>query len=77
MKVGNAVVAQSDAAGALPQLYASTMPDVGRGDYWGPALAEVRGAPKRVGRAKAAQDDAAARRLWDGSERLTGVTYRF
>ena len=75
MKVGNAVIAQSDQAGALPSLYASTMPDVQRGDYWGPSLAEIRGAPKRVGRSAAAQDDAVARRLWDESERLTGVTY--
>ena len=64
-----------NAAGALPQLYAATMPDVRRGDYWGPALAEVRGEPKRVGRSKAAQDDSAARRLWDVSEQLTGVSY--
>ena len=75
MKVGNAVIAQSDAAGAWPSLYAATMPDVQRGDYWGPAIAELRGTPKRVGRSKAAQDDAAARRLWEESERLTGVSY--
>ena len=75
MRVGNAVLAQSDAAGAWPSLYAATMPDVQRGDYWGPALAEIRGTPKRVGRSKAAQDDAVAGRLWDVSESLTGVTY--
>ena len=75
MRVGNAIVAQSDAAGAWPSLYAATMPDVRRGDYWGPALAEVRGTPKRVGRARTAQDDVVARRLWEESERLTGVSY--
>jgi len=75
LRVGNAVVAQSDEAGALPSLYAATMPDVHPGDYWGPALAEVRGAPKRVGRSDAAQDDAVAGRLWDVSEQLTGVSY--
>ncbi len=75
MKVGNAVVAQSDADGALPSLYAASMPDVQRGDYWGPAFAELRGEPKRVGRSSAAQDDAVATRLWAESERLTGVTY--
>ena len=75
MRVGNAIVAQSDAAGAWPSLYAATMPDVRRGDYWGPALAEVRGTPKRVGRARTAQDDVVARRLWEESERLTGVPY--
>ena len=75
MKVGNAVVAQSDAAGAWPQLYAATMPDVRSGDYWGPSLAEVRGTPKLVGRSKAAQDDAVAARLWQVSQELTGVRY--
>jgi NAD(P)-dependent dehydrogenase (short-subunit alcohol dehydrogenase family) len=75
MKLGNLLVAQSDAQGAWPSLYAATMPDVRPGDYWGPSLAEVRGVPKRVGRSAAAQDDAAAALLWDRSEELTGVSY--
>ena len=75
MKVGNVVLAQSDADGAMPSLYAATMPDVRRGDYWGPAFAELRGEPKRVGRARSAQDDDVAARLWTESERLTGVRY--
>lgn len=75
MRIGNAVVAQSDEAGAQPSIYAATMPDVRSGDYWGPHLLEVRGHPKKVGRTKAAQSDADARRLWDVSEQLTGVTY--
>ncbi len=75
MKVGNLVVAQSDAQGAWPSLYAATMPDVPPGSYWGPAFFEVRGAPKMVGRSAAAQDDAVARRLWDVSLEVTGVSY--
>ena len=75
LKVGNVVLAQSDADGAMPPLYAATMPDVRRGDYWGPAFAELRGEPKRVGRARSAQDDTVAARLWTESERLTGVSY--
>ncbi len=75
MRVANVVVAQSAAQGAWPSLYAAAMPDVRPGDYWGPALLEVRGVPKRVGRTPAAQDDAAAHLLWDASERLTSVTY--
>lgn len=75
MQVGNLLFAQSDAAGAWPSLYAATMPDVQRGDYWGPGLAEVRGTPKRVGRSAAATDDVVAWRLWEVSEQLTGVTY--
>ena len=33
---GGTLVAQPAAAGALPQLYAATMPEVGSGDYFGP-----------------------------------------
>lgn len=75
MKVGNAVLAQSEEGGAMPSVYAATMPDVRTGDYWGPGLLELRGAPKRAGRSAAASDDAAARRLWEQSEQLTGVVY--
>lgn len=72
----NRAVAQSDAMGALPQLYAATMPDVRPNDYWGPdRLFEQRGHPKRVGRTKAASNADDARRLWAMSEELTGVTY--
>jgi hypothetical protein len=72
----NRVVAQSDAAGALPQLYAATMPDVVGGQYYGPdGLAEMRGGPKLVGSTGASRDEAAARRLWEMSEELTGVSF--
>jgi hypothetical protein len=69
-------VAQSDERGALPQLYAATMPDVRGGEYLGPdGPGEVRGAPTRVGASAAATDEGAARRLWERSEELTGVTF--
>jgi NAD(P)-dependent dehydrogenase (short-subunit alcohol dehydrogenase family) len=73
---GDKVFAQSDAQGALPQLYAATMPDVVGGDYWGPAgFREMRGAPARVQSIARARDEADASGLWQISERLTGVTY--
>jgi len=75
LKVGNLLVAQSDAQGAWPSLYAASMPDVQPDEYFGPGLFEVRGSPKRVGRSAAAQDQAAAHLLWEQSERLTGVSY--
>ena len=76
MALGNRMIAQSDADGALPQLYAATMPDVRSGDYFGPdGLFGLRGAPHKVTPIKAAQNDDDARRLWEVSERLTGVTY--
>jgi NAD(P)-dependent dehydrogenase (short-subunit alcohol dehydrogenase family) len=67
---------QSDADGALPSLYAATMPDVRGGEYFGPdGRFEQRGAPTRVGRSRRATDDATAQGLWSLSERLTGVTF--
>ena len=76
MRLGNAVLGQSAATGALPQLRAATDPEVRSGDYFGPrGVAEQRGLPKRVRMSANARDDVAARLLWEASEDLTGVTY--
>ncbi|HWC37728.1 MAG TPA: oxidoreductase [Acidimicrobiales bacterium] len=73
--VGNRVIAQDDAAGALPTLYAAVA-DIPGDSYAGPGgFMEQRGAPKLVGRSKAAQDAEVARRLWEVSEELTGVRF--
>lgn len=73
---GDRFVGQPDHMGALPQLYAATMPDVLPDDYWGPdAFREQRGYPTRVGRSARALDTEAAARLWARSEELTGVAY--
>jgi NAD(P)-dependent dehydrogenase (short-subunit alcohol dehydrogenase family) len=73
---GNRVAAQSAAMGALPQLYAATMPDVTGDDYYGPdGLFEQRGHPKKVTGNAASSDLVAAHRLWEVSEELTKVTY--
>lgn len=74
--VTDRVFGQSAAMGALPQLYAATMPDVAGDDYWGPGgLGEQRGYPEKVGRTAAAKRADDARHLWTVSEELTGVTY--
>jgi protochlorophyllide reductase len=76
MDLGNRLLAQSDAQGALPQLYAATMPDVKGNDYYGPdGLFERAGSPSKVKRTRAARDAAAAEQLWGVSERETGVVY--
>jgi NAD(P)-dependent dehydrogenase (short-subunit alcohol dehydrogenase family) len=76
LRLGDRVAGQPDHMGALPQLYAATMPDVRPDDYWGPdGVREMRGHPTRVGRTRRAQDTETARRLWERSEELTGVTY--
>ncbi|HEX6920755.1 MAG TPA: oxidoreductase [Actinomycetes bacterium] len=78
MRVAAATLGQSAAKGALPQLHAATAAGVQGGEYIGPrGPAGYRGLPKRVGMSAAAHDDAAARRLWEVSEALTGVVYRF
>ncbi len=76
LALGDRLFGQPDHMGALPQLYAATMPDVLPDDYWGPdAFREQRGHPTRVGRTDRARDREVAARLWARSEELTGVTY--
>ena len=75
-KVSNLFLGQSDAQGALPSLYAATAPDVAGGEYFGPdGIGEQRGHPQRVGRSGRASNEADARRLWEVSEELTGVSF--
>ena len=75
MAIGNRVIAQDDQGGALPTLYAAVT-DIPGNSYAGPGgFMEGRGAPKLVGRSGAAQDMDVARRLWDVSEQLTGVSF--
>lgn len=74
--IGNPLLAQRPEQGALPQLYAATEPGVAGGEFIGPGgPGELRGAPVRVRLAGAAADPETGRRLWELSERLTGVRY--
>jgi len=74
--VGNKLFAQSADRGALPQLYAAVAPDVQGGDFIGPdGFKELRGHPTKVHAIRGAQDPEVARRLWEVSEKLTGVRY--
>lgn len=72
---GNRVFGQSPRAGALPTLYAATAPGVRPDSFTGPSFAMWRGAPAESWRARRTRDDAAAERLREESERLTGVAY--
>ena len=75
MSVGNRVFAQSAESGALPTLFAATE-DLPGNSYAGPSgPGEMRGGPTLVGRSAAAADPAAAKRLWELSEELTGVRF--
>jgi NAD(P)-dependent dehydrogenase (short-subunit alcohol dehydrogenase family) len=78
VKLGDRLFGQPDRMGALPQLYAATMPDVAADDYWGPdGFNGQRGYPTHAGRSTRAQNLDDAARLWAESERATGVTYDF
>ncbi|MCB0163859.1 MAG: SDR family oxidoreductase [Anaerolineae bacterium] len=67
---------QSAVMGALPQLYVATAPGVQGGDYYGPGdWFEITGYPAQARLPRAARDHTAANRLWQESERLTGVSY--
>jgi len=77
MKVTNRVFAQSAEMGALPQLYAAVDPAAQSGRYYGPGgFMELRGYPAEVEPAPAAKNEETARRLWDVSAQLTGVTWK-
>ena len=66
----------SDAAGAVPTLFAATAPDVADGGYYGPqGFQEMRGVD--VGPAKVAPqalDPRTAARLWSECEIFTGIS---
>ena len=76
MKLGNALLAQPAAQGALPELYAATAPGVKGSMYIGPdGMNEIRGYPTEVKSIPAAHDLEAAGKLWAVSEKLTGVVF--
>jgi NAD(P)-dependent dehydrogenase (short-subunit alcohol dehydrogenase family) len=78
LPIGSLLLAQSAAAGALPTLRAACDPDVASGGYLGPdGPGERRGSPRLVATSVGALDEQTAARLWEVSEALTGVTFRF
>ena len=76
MRIGNRFMAQDVAMGALNQLYAATAPRVEGGQFIGPdGKNEMRGYPSLVQPVAAAHDVGLAKRLWQLSETLTGVSF--
>ncbi|GIH18049.1 oxidoreductase [Rugosimonospora africana] len=67
---------QSPRMGALPVVRAAVDPEAAGGEYYGPpGRAQFTGYPERVRSVAHSYDEASARRLWEESERLTGVRY--
>lgn len=67
---------QPAAQGALPTLFAATALEAKAGAYYGPdKMSEIRGHPTEAKVPVAALDGAVARRLWQSSEELTGISF--
>ena len=68
--------AQSAHDGALPMLYAASMPGIKGATYYGPRkFAQMRGTPMIVHGKAMAYDPTLASNLWQVSEELTGVSW--
>ena len=70
------VSTQSAAMGALPTLFAATVPDLAGGSYIGPgSRMETRGHPRPVGSSERSHDRGTAKALWAKCEELTGQEF--
>lgn len=72
----NGAFAQSAAMGALPTVFAAAAEEAQGADYIGPWFLGVWGSPVRQRSSGRSRDEAVAKRLWDISEELTGVSYK-
>ena len=61
--------------GVLPQLMASTSPDVKGGVFYGPKTMRVRGYPVEQFCNSTLDDADKLKKFWELSEALTGVSY--
>lgn len=76
VKLIQAVASHDAGGGAMPTMLAATGHNVQKLDYYGPGgMMEQKGPPKLVRAPRQAEDDEVAGRLWEVSEKLTGVTY--
>jgi NAD(P)-dependent dehydrogenase (short-subunit alcohol dehydrogenase family) len=75
LRLINSRFVQSTQMGALPTLRAATDPTAQGGEFYGPPGRGYTGYPVRARSSARSYDEAVQRRLWQESERLTGVTY--
>ncbi|WP_051664281.1 oxidoreductase [Dyadobacter crusticola] len=77
-KILTPLISQSPSQAALPTLRAACDPAVLSGSYWGPSsFFGLRGYPKQATIPSRALDINVSSQLWELSEKLTGVLYRF
>lgn len=74
-KFSMSLFGQAPEIGALPSLRAATAEDVQSGEYYGPRVMMMRGAPIRACIPPQARSEQTARQLWERSEELTGVRF--
>jgi hypothetical protein len=75
VKAVSPLLGQPPAMGALPTLYGATGADIQGGDYLGPrGLFGLGGYPKKAQSSHRSHDREDARRLWEVSEQMTGVS---
>ena len=74
----NNLVAQDVKMGTLPILRAATEENLEGAEYFGPTkMGEIKGYPELVKSSDKSYDIDLAKRLWEVSEKLTGLTYDF
>ena len=72
----NRLIGHSPEMGVLPILYAAASPTVNGGDYFGPeGFLEQRGYPHKSNSSPLSHNEKTAQRLWEVSEKMTGVKY--
>ena len=76
-KIMEALMSHDAAHGAMPTLRAATARDAISGSYFAPErMFQLKGDPVPVPIPKPAQNEAAARQLWETAEGLTGAAWR-
>ena len=72
----NPVLSMRPWQGALPTLFAATSGQAEGAGYYGPdGFFEMRGYPKRVSTSDSARSRKDSQRLWEESEKLTGIRF--
>lgn len=78
LRAGNKILSQSPEIGALSMLYAATSEDIEGGEYIGPnKFFGFKGYPRKVKSTKASKDEEVAKKLWNLSEDLTAISFKF
>ncbi|WDF55598.1 oxidoreductase [Mucilaginibacter sp. KACC 22063] len=77
-RILNNIIGQDLPTGTLPILRAATEENLKGKEYFGPTrMNGLRGNPELVKSSNLSYDQALAKKLWEVSEKITGITYKF